>query len=209
MNIDKATEQEIATRLNLVKPICPPDVAAYVTDSQAFRDGLDKYDRPNFSWRATTDEARAVIKASRKGLDDLEQLADKADSHSETIILAQQAFQTASQRYNEAIQSELYKPRLAFEKARDEFVAAMEKEKRSVKRKQNKGDWTSQEYQDLSARLELVEYMADQARYMNYNPETSPEFTEAVLWEQIAQAEYRATAFLAYVAKTTTETATV
>jgi hypothetical protein len=209
MKLNETLENEIATRLNLIKPICPPDVAAYVADGEAFREALDRYERPSFSWRATTDEARATIAQARKNLDKLEELADKADSHSETVILATKAFWADSQQYNETLQAELYKPRKRFETARDEFVAAMEKEKRSLKRKQNKGDWTSEEYRATSARLELVEYMIDQARYMNYNPETSPDFTEAALWEQIAQAEYRASSFLAYVTKTVTETATV
>ena len=208
MKINETLENEIATRLGLTKPICPPDVAAYVADGEAFREALDRYERPSFSWRATTDEARATIAQARKNLDTLEELANKADSHSETVILATKAYQQASQEYGETIQAELYKPRKRFETARDEFVAAMEKEKRSLKRKQSKGNWTSEQYKETSERLNLVEYMADQARYMNYNPETSPEFTEAVLWQQIAQAEYRASSFLAYVAKTTTETAT-
>ena len=213
MQLDKATEQEIATRLNLIKPICPDDVAAYIADGEAFRNAMDKYDRPSFSWRATTDEARAVIVATRNAIDRIQELADKLDSHSETVILAQRAFYTESQRYNEAIQTELYKPRLAFEKARDEFSAAMAKEMRSIQRKYKQTstkrydfangsperEALQQQAEALQQRLNVVETLYDESRYLNYDSEERQVFSEELVWQQIAKAEHKANRFIGWI----------
>lgn len=206
MKINEQLEKEIATRLNLTKPVCPKDVAEYQKDGEAFREAISSYQRPDFSWRATTDEARATIAQARKTLDSIEQMADKADSHSETIALAFTAHTQAVRDYWSAIEREESKPRDAFKKARDEFVSAMEKEKRSLKRKQNKESWGTPERQAISDRLDLVVYLIDEARYLDYDPETAPEFSEQVLWLKVAQAQYRADKFLEFV-KTQTENA--
>lgn len=205
MKINETQEKEIATRLGLTKPICPKDVADYVADQEAFREAVSNYERPNFSWRATTQEARATIEQARTNLTKLEELADKADNHSDTVALATTAFQDQTRKYWNAIETEANRPRLAFDKERDEFVASMDKEKRSLKRKQSKVEstigWQTEEYKEITERLSLVGYMAEQARYLNYDPDTCPAFTELVLWEQIAKSEDRANRFLEFVSK--------
>jgi glutathionylspermidine synthase len=204
MKIDEQLEKEIATRLNLTKPVCPPDVAEYQTDGEIFRDAVSDYKRPEFSWRATTQEAKATIAQARKNLDTLEQIADKAESHSETVALAYVAYSQAIRDYWAKIEREESKPRDAFKQARDEFVLSMEKEIRSLKRKENKESWDTPERQAISDRLRLVQYMREEARFMEYNAETAPAFTELVLWEQIEQATYKANAFLNYFKETPT-----
>lgn len=201
MKMNEQTEKEIATRLGLTKPKAPADVSAYIKDGEEFRDALDKYERPSFSWRASKEEAKATIYKARKDLTILEELIDKLENHSETVILATTAYYQANQDYWNAIEREESKPRNAFKVAKDEFVSLMEKEKRSLKRKQNKSDWQTEEYREITTRLELVEYMASEARYLDYDPETAPTFSEQVLWLQIAKADYRANAFLAFVSK--------
>lgn len=202
MKINETQEKEIAQRLGITKPICPPDVAAFLADTENFRNGLDNYQRPNFSWRATTQEARATIAEARASLTALEELADKADNHSDTVALATTAYQEQLRNYWNAIETEENRPRRAFDKAKDEFVALISKEKRSLTRKINKADWQSEELPQLRERLWLVETMLDEATYMNYNAETAPAFTELVLWEEIARSESKADQFFQFVSQT-------
>jgi predicted RNase H-like nuclease (RuvC/YqgF family) len=199
MKITEQLENEIATRLNLTKPIAPQEVKQYIADGEALAQAVSNYNAPQISWRADTAEVKAVILKTRHLLTDLEELAEKVDSHSDTIRLATTAHQEANRKYWHKIETEENKPRNDFKNARDEFINTMEKEIRSLKRKQNKAEWASKEREEITTRLELVGYMIDQARYCDYNPETAPEFTEQVLWEQITKAERRATAFLNYV----------
>jgi len=201
MKINETLEQEIATRLGITRPNCPKDVAEYIADLEAFSEAVSRYERPNFSWRATTEEARATIAEARKSLTTLEQYADKVDSHSDTIALATTAYYDLNRKYWDTIENEAQKPKNAFDKARSEFITEMDREARSLKRKENKLEWGTDERNQVSERLELVRYMAEQARYLDYNAETSPVFTEQVLWEQISKAEYRANSFLRWIAK--------
>lgn len=205
MKINEQLEKEIATRLNLTKPICPSDVAEFIADGEELANALDGYhpERPSH-WRAKPAEVMATVLETRRQLDILETLALKVENTSETVKLATVAYQQALRDYWDKIEREESKPRNAFKIARDEFVLAMEKEKRSLKRKQNKTDWQSDEYRENAQRLEIVEYLAMEARYVEYNAETSPEFNEQVLWLKIAQAEYKVDKFLKFVKAQTT-----
>jgi len=205
MKINETQEQEIAQRLGITKPICPPDVAAFFADREEFQNGLDRYERPSFSsWRATTEEVRATIDNARKNLNNLEALANKLESHSDTVALAGIAYQEQLRNYWTAIETEESKPRRAFDKAREEFVAEMNREKRSLNRKINKAHWDSEELLQLRERLWLVSTMLDEAMYLDYDATTRPAFTELVLWEAIAESESRANLFLEFVSETKT-----
>lgn len=206
MKINEQLEKEIATRLGLTKPVAPADVSAYIADGELWNEAVSNYNPPRPSWRASKEQVRGVITDTRQMLADLEALTDKLDSYGETIALATTAHLQALADYWKAIDREESKPRDTFKNARDEFVSAMEKEKRSLKRKQNKTDWQTEEYKEISARLELVEYLASEARYLDYDPETAPEFNEQVLWLKVAQAQYRADKFFEFV-KSQTATA--
>ena len=206
MKINEQLEKEIATRLNLTKPVAPADVSAYIADGELLNEAISNYNPPRPSWRASREQVRGVITDTRQMLEILETHIDKVESYGETIALATTAHLQALADYWKAIDREESKPRDAFKQAREEFVSAMEKEKRSLKRKQNKTDWQTEEYQAITTRLELVEYLASEARYLDYDPETAPEFNEQVLWLKVAQAQYRADKFLEFV-KTQTENA--
>lgn len=204
MKINEQLEKEIATRLNLTKPICPTDVAEFIADGEQLADALDGYhpERPSH-WRAKPAEVMATVLETRRQLDILETLALKVENTSETVKLATIAYQQSVRDYWDKIEREESKPRNAFKVARDEFVSAMEKEIRSLKRKENKESWGTPERQAISDRLELVQYLREEAKYLEYNPET-PEFSEQVLWLKVAQAQYKADKFLEFVKTQTT-----
>ena len=205
MKINLTQELEIAKRLGITKPNCPPDVAAFLADKEEFANGLDRYENSRFSsWRADTEEVRATIAHARQSLDTIEALADKVDSHSDTVALATITYQEQLRTYWNAIETEENRPRRAFDKAREEFVALISKEKRSLNRKINKAEWNSEELPELRERLWLVDTMLDEANYLNYNADTAPAFTELVLWEEIAKGETRANQFLEFVSETKT-----
>lgn len=205
MKITEQLEKEIATRLNLTKPICPTDVAEFIADGEQLADALDGYhpERPSH-WRAKPAEVMATVLETRRQLDILETLALKVENTSETVKLATVAYQQALRDYWDKIEREENKPRNTFKVARDEFVSAMEKEIRSLKRKENKESWGTPERQAISDRLELVQYLREEARYLDYNPETTPEFNEQVIWLKVAQAQYKADKFLEFVKAQTT-----
>jgi hypothetical protein len=204
MKINETLEKEIATRLNLTKPIAPKEVSDYAADMEQLADTLDGYHPPRPSWRAKPKEIKETIEETRKMLEVLETITAKVEGASQTVTLATTAHQQALRDYWDKIEREENRPRLAFNKSRDEFIKDMEKESRSLKRKQKLTDWQGEEYKTISTRLELVGYMIDQARYLDYNANTCPAFTELVLWQQIAKSESRANAFLAFVAETKT-----
>lgn len=217
MQINETQEKEISQRLGITKPICPPDVAAFLADTENLRNGIDAYVRPSFSsWRTTTEETLASIAQAKANLTALEELADKVESHSDTVKLATTAYQEQLRTYWNAVETEENRPRRAFQKARDEFVVEMGREKRSLKRKQSKAyneiyehnngtperTEAQTRYNEITERLSLVEFMEDEARYLDYDAETAPAFTELVLWEKVARSESRADQFFQFVSQT-------
>ena len=201
MKINETQEQEIATRLNLTKPVAHAEVAEYMADGQQFAEQVSNYDPQKIGYRYTYTpaEVSALISETRNKLTTLEQSLEKLDTHTETVKLATTAHQQALRDYWDKIEREEEKPRIAFDNAKNEFCLLMEKEGRSLKRRETKAEWGSDERNEISKRRELVGYIREEASWLRYDSETTPEFSEQIIWDKIAEAQHRADKFFAFV----------
>jgi len=202
-NITETQEQEIATRLGITRPNCPKDVAEYMADSEAYTNAISDYTAPRFGWRATTEETRATIEATRLSLTDLESVISRLEAQSETTALAFREWYRANGIYEQAIETERQRPRNEFESSKRVFVETLEKERRSLKRKisiNSQKRWEAKaESEERKAiehtiaeqteRQETINYLIQEANYVFYNEEQPTTFTEQAVWDSLRDNE--------------------
>lgn len=213
MRLNEQQQQTIADRLGITAPEQPQEVADYLTAWATYAEAVDNYQTQRLStWEKKGENIKANAIAINKMKTDLEviyQLGKAVEAFSETTKLATKAWSQAQHEYEKALETEHERPQREFERAKNNFVQALEKEARSLKYRmsRSKHNWNAPAddpavvaYNEWNDRNNLISYLLQEARYMSATDE-HPIFSEEAVLAQVLENTYRVDETLALLAK--------
>lgn len=219
MNITEEQRNEIAKRLGITEPKQPEAVKYFLELWNEYEIALDKFERPRFStwgankWSNLSDN----LDNAQTALESLRDIVQKAvflkKQQGELHDLASESWIKAQREFDLAIGKEFDRPQNEFNDAKAKLRMSLDKEARYLKSKISRtqkkaysfGHGTPErealetEIETMNDRLQVATFLENEAYYVNYDPETSPLFSEAQLWERIQANEYRVNDFLAQI----------
>jgi len=203
---NEAQELEIANRLGITKPNKPKEVAEFLIRWNVYKEVVGEFRSERLdSWGGFDIIAKNAIavKTTRRNLDVIEAQEKALEAFGETVRLAVTAYEQAEHEYYKAIEAEAERPRREFEKAKNNFIAVLEKEQRSLKYRmsRSKHSWNAPadspetiQYNEWDNRSTLISYILQEARYMSQKD--GVEFSEQAVLDYIKENSYQSEAIL-------------